>query len=143
MHHSKRPSLLYTFTDQQSLYWVYFNLLSSATVWLTLLFSVLTAIVPDLVIKAAENLRDSEKIKKIKQKEKENAVRFNDTNINRINTNDSSKINDDSQAIQQKEQNLESENTKKKKSEPFVSEQQPVASANKFNKLGTAKVTPK
>ena len=60
-----------TITDGQSLYWSYFHVLDSITVWFTILLVIITSLVPDLIIKILENLRDSELIRKIRQLEEE------------------------------------------------------------------------
>jgi len=60
------PSFLSTFTDYQSLYWTYYNLLSNASVWFCLLLSIITAHLPDFILKVSENLKDTERIRKIR-----------------------------------------------------------------------------
>ncbi len=44
--------------DGQSCYWIYFNLLSTGTIWLLLFLEVVTAITPDLIIKVFETIRE-------------------------------------------------------------------------------------
>ena len=144
---NKRPSLLFTFTDQQSLYWIYFNLFSNASFWFTLFLSVITAIVPDLVIKASENVNDSEQIKKIKQTERELTVNFNKNNLNNNNNNNdklsdnSSKniINDNQNSQTIIEKDTEEKSTTKKKTS---SESEKFFNSTKF-RGGTARITPK
>ncbi len=55
-----------SFTDGQSLYFIYFVLFTSASAWLIMLLASTTAIIPDLAIKLVDNVRESEKIKKLK-----------------------------------------------------------------------------
>jgi hypothetical protein len=44
-------------------------MLSTGTVWLTLLLNVVAALIPDLIIIVVENLRDTKKINKHKERE--------------------------------------------------------------------------
>lgn len=69
LNKSFRPTFLTSITDSQSLYWVYFELLSSASVWLCIILTVVTALIPDLVMKAIENMQDIELIRRQKQDE--------------------------------------------------------------------------
>ena len=68
-HLFARPSALTTFTDYQSLYWIYFNLFSNGPVWFLLFLEVFAAILPDIIIKVLENVRDTELIRKEKRDE--------------------------------------------------------------------------
>ena len=60
-----------SFTDYQSIYKAYFNLFSHASVWLNIILTIVTSIIPDFVLKVFENLFDQLKIKKIKLHELE------------------------------------------------------------------------
>jgi hypothetical protein len=53
--------------DGQSIFWVYFDLLSNATVWFILVLQLVTAMIPDLVLKVCENIQDGELIKREKR----------------------------------------------------------------------------
>ena len=77
-----------SFTDYQSLYWAYYNLLANASVWFCLLLSIVTAILPDFILKVSENLKDTERIRKLRLGELE-TVKFNtiNTNLTFINSN--------------------------------------------------------
>ncbi len=77
-----------SFTDYQSLYWAYYNLLANASVWFCLLLSIVTAILPDFILKVSENLKDTERIRKLRLGEQE-TVKFNtiNTNLTFINSN--------------------------------------------------------
>jgi len=79
---------LSSFTDYQSLYWAYYNLLANASVWFCLLLSIVTAILPDFILKVSENLKDTERIRKLRLGELE-TVKFNtiNTNLTFINSN--------------------------------------------------------
>ena len=41
--------------DGQSIYWIYYNMFSDGVVWLLLPLQLVTALLPDLLIKIAEN----------------------------------------------------------------------------------------
>ena len=41
--------------DDQSIYWIYYNMFSNGVVWLLLPLQLVTALLPDLLIKVAEN----------------------------------------------------------------------------------------
>jgi hypothetical protein len=79
---------LSSITDDQSIYWVYYDMLSTGTVWLTLLLNVVAALIPDLVIIVVENLRDTKKINKHKHREfsRLNKENNNDNETENINT---------------------------------------------------------
>jgi len=55
------------FSDGQNIFWTFFDLFSKKSIWLLLILQVITAILPDLVIKTYENKRDSELVKKAKK----------------------------------------------------------------------------
>ncbi len=64
-------------------------MLSNASVWFNLILSIITAILPDIVIKVSENLKDAEKIRRIKLRELDSVKNTNsipnatkNTNIN-------------------------------------------------------------
>jgi hypothetical protein len=78
---------LSTITDDQSIYWVYYDMLSTGTVWLTLILNVVAALIPDLVIIVVENLRDTQKINKHKQREFSRLNKDIDTDNENENTN--------------------------------------------------------
>ncbi len=58
------------FTDNQSLYFIYFQLFQSPYAWLTILFTILTAVIPDLVVEVFENVKESEVLDKFKREKK-------------------------------------------------------------------------
>ena len=62
-----RMSPLTLIADGQSIFWVYFDLFSNLTVWFILALQLVTAIIPDLILKIFENIRDCELIKYEKQ----------------------------------------------------------------------------
>jgi hypothetical protein len=57
------------FSDGQNIFWTFFNLFSKKSIWLLLILQVITAILPDLIIKVYENQRDSGLVKKAKRKD--------------------------------------------------------------------------
>lgn len=69
------PSLFQSFTDYMSLYWIYFSLYSNGPVWFLLFLEIIVAIIPDLIIKILENLRDVELIRKEKENEQDRIER--------------------------------------------------------------------
>ena len=56
-------------TDGQSLYWEYYNMFSHGPMWFCFLLIAITSLIPDIVIKVVENLRDSELVRKEKLEE--------------------------------------------------------------------------
>jgi hypothetical protein len=62
--------------------------LANASVWFCLLLSIVTAILPDFILKVSENLKDTERIRKLRLGELE-TVKFNtiNTNLTFINSN--------------------------------------------------------
>ena len=48
------PSPLDSVTDQQNLYWVYFNMFSNIGSWFLFFVTIFTAILPDLILKVFE-----------------------------------------------------------------------------------------
>ena len=44
------------FTDDQSLYWVFYRVLSLPTTWLCFGLTAITALIPDICYKAIENM---------------------------------------------------------------------------------------
>lgn len=62
---SNRASFIADFTENQSLYWIYYTLLSSLSVWLCIVGCLVAAIIPDVLLKAIDNLKYAEKIKKL------------------------------------------------------------------------------
>jgi hypothetical protein len=50
-----RPGRLTIFTEEQSFFWVVYKLLSHPVSWLILLLSAVTALIPDICLKVAEN----------------------------------------------------------------------------------------
>ena len=48
------PSPLDSVTDQQNLYWVYFNMFSNIGSWFLFFVAIFTAILPDLILKVFE-----------------------------------------------------------------------------------------
>lgn len=81
----KVPSVFEFFTDNQSLYWIYFDLYSTGPVWFLLLLEVFAAILPDIVIKVLENLRDTELIRKEKRDEQSRIDRAKNNLRNKTN----------------------------------------------------------
>ena len=53
--------------DGQSTFWVYFDLFSNVPFWFILILQLVTSIIPDLVLKVFESIRDYEHIKREKQ----------------------------------------------------------------------------
>lgn len=53
------PSFLTVLTDDQNLFWIFYNLFSSGSIWFLMIIIVTTAILPDIIIKIIENLRVS------------------------------------------------------------------------------------
>jgi hypothetical protein len=51
-----RSESAYIITDQQGLYWSYFSVFTSASVWFCILISVFTAVIPDIIYKVYENV---------------------------------------------------------------------------------------
>ena len=60
-------------TDNQTIYWIYFDLLGHVSFWLTLLLSVCAALVPDVVFQVIGNLRNAMKIMLKKQEDAQRA----------------------------------------------------------------------
>jgi len=50
-----RSSLIADNLDGQSDYWIYYNMFSNGVVWLSLPLQLITALLPDLLLKVAEN----------------------------------------------------------------------------------------
>ncbi len=50
----KRPDSLTSLTDDQTLYWVFYNLFSNVSVWLLVLITLLASILPDITLKYLE-----------------------------------------------------------------------------------------
>ena len=63
------------FSDGQNIFWTFFNLFSKKSIWLLLILQVITAILPDLIIKVYENQRDSGLVKKAKRKDEKRLER--------------------------------------------------------------------
>jgi hypothetical protein len=64
---SLSPSLLISFTDNQDLYWVYFNMFSQPAVWFCILLAITAAIIPDILAKAIENLIERNEVNKLQK----------------------------------------------------------------------------
>jgi hypothetical protein len=56
-------------TDGQSLYWEYYNMFSHGPTWFCFLLIAITSLIPDIIIKVVENLRDTELVRKEKLEE--------------------------------------------------------------------------
>ena len=52
-------------TEEQRFYWVLYQLLSYPSVWMLFILTTAIALIPDLVIKIAENVIGDEKIRKV------------------------------------------------------------------------------
>lgn len=65
------PSFLTVITDDQNLFWIFYDLFSSGSIWFLMIIIVTTAILPDIIIKIIENLRVSIFL----YKENENKIR--------------------------------------------------------------------
>lgn len=61
----KRPDFLTIFTNQQSIYFAFFVLFSTGSVWFFIVISVSIAMWPDLVIRVLENLAEELKLRQI------------------------------------------------------------------------------
>ena len=72
-------SFVGSFTDEQSLYFIYFVLFTSGSVWLLLLLASITGVIPDFAIKLIDHVRETEKIKKLKAEYLRNAYYRNKT----------------------------------------------------------------
>lgn len=53
------PLFLTSITDGQNLFWIFYDLFSCGSVWFLIILIVVTAILPDIIIKIIENLRVS------------------------------------------------------------------------------------
>jgi hypothetical protein len=54
-------------TEDQSLYFTYYVLLSSATVWLTILLASVIAIIPDIILSVIEDVRENRLFEKLER----------------------------------------------------------------------------
>ena len=53
-------------TEEQSLFWTYYTILSYPSVWISLLFTSIVAIIPDIVLKVNENFEQTRRASKTK-----------------------------------------------------------------------------
>lgn len=61
-----RPSPITTFTEDQALYFAFYTLFSSGSVWFSIFLAIVTATIPDFLIIVIENLKETELFKKLK-----------------------------------------------------------------------------
>jgi hypothetical protein len=64
----KRPYPLTLLTDEQFLYWSFFSIFGSITIWWTILLTVVTALLPDVIISLIENIQAQQLIAKETEK---------------------------------------------------------------------------
>ncbi len=52
------------FTEEQNFYWIFYQIFSYPITWFCFLITAVVAIIPDLIIKIIENLREELEIRK-------------------------------------------------------------------------------
>jgi hypothetical protein len=60
------PFPLTVFTENQSLYFEYFTMLSSPSVWLCIILCLIAAIIPDVCLRVIENIKETRSFDKLK-----------------------------------------------------------------------------
>ena len=60
------PFPLTVFTEHQSLYFEYFTMLSSPSVWLCIILCLIAAIIPDVCLRVIENIKETRSFDKLK-----------------------------------------------------------------------------
>ena len=58
-------------TDNQSLYFVFFDMFSHASVWMCIIVATMAALLPDIISKVLENMHERNYVNKIKRDERE------------------------------------------------------------------------
>lgn len=56
------PPLFQPLTEDQSLYFAFFDLLSQPSVWFCIVVSVIAALLPDIIVKTIENITERKKL---------------------------------------------------------------------------------
>ena len=77
------PFPLTVFTENQSLYFEYFTMLSSPSVWLCIILCLIAAIIPDVCLRVIENIKETRSFDKLKDS-------INETTRVKTRTNESS-----------------------------------------------------
>ena len=70
-------AFLSVFTEEQSIYWIYFELYSRPIIWLAIFFGIVLSLLPDICLKVIENILIFTKIEKLKTKEADRVKKFN------------------------------------------------------------------
>ena len=71
---SLSPSFLTSITDNQDLYWVYFNMLSQPVVWLCMISATVASLIPDIISRTIENIFERNKVNKLGKNDQERQI---------------------------------------------------------------------
>lgn len=76
------PAFITELTDGQETYWIFFYIFSTAPTWLVIILASVVSILPDVVLKVIENMRENYSIMKAKQEEAARARKMNMSEMN-------------------------------------------------------------